>query len=205
MSALGPRYPVCMPQFYARLHALSELAEESSCLAAGQPQLARNLAAVPCIREFQVRSPASIVADRLVEPKDSGTVDMLSALPPEEDLSGTSDVLLAEIESRVSFVGGSRSEYILYFCRQDLPEGMWLMRPAAEARTVAGFSVRQSCKQTGTRSESCSWRWRPTRSGQIRGAVAAWACTAEASSTGWRHRQVSGPFPRLTRRTRLVV
>jgi len=149
--------------------------------------------------------------DRLVEPGGSGTVDMLRALPPAEalfyatgssvvGLSGTSDVLRAEIEARFCFVGGPRAEYIRYFCRTDLPEGMWLMRPFAEARAVAGFSA--ILKKTGTRSASCSLRWRPTRSGPIRGAAAAWACTVAAYSVELWRQQGGGLFPRSTRRTR---
>jgi len=93
-----------------------------------------------------------IIAEKLVEPSDSGVVNMLDVLPPEEadfygseqcvvDRSGTSDILLAGIEQRYAFVGGSREEYLRYLWRPDLPRDMWRLRPASEAKAVAGLSA----------------------------------------------------------------
>eukprot|EP00969_Alexandrium_andersonii_P055608 2450651-Alexandrium_andersonii.AAC.1 len=61
-------------------------------------------------------------ADRIDEPKDSGAIDMLAALPAVDagfyenelvvlDASGKSEVLLREIEDRYNFISGSDVEY----------------------------------------------------------------------------------------------
>ena len=76
---------------------------------------------------------------------------MLDALPPEErefyrdeanvvDWTGKSRALFQEIEEKFA-VGGSHEQYVRYFARSDLPEGMWNFTTAEHVEAVSGFSV----------------------------------------------------------------
>eukprot|EP00974_Lingulodinium_polyedra_P009966 957964-Lingulodinium_polyedra.AAC.1 len=98
------------------------------------------------------RLHVAIQAELLAEPGDACQVPMLDALPPDDrayyeaeenvvDPCGIPDELLAELEERFAFVGGTHEEYVSYFRRPDLPKGMWRFRPAREARATAGFSA----------------------------------------------------------------
>ena len=49
--------------------------------------------------------------------------------------------MIAEIEERYAFVGGTYEQYLLYYHRADLPPGMWRFRPMREARAISGFSA----------------------------------------------------------------
>lgn len=93
-----------------------------------------------------------LIADRIVEPKTDQVVSLLEALPPLEaqfyaeegnciQTCGKSVILQQEIEEQFGFVGGSKTEYIKYFERSDLPAGMWKWIPFEQAKAVAGFSV----------------------------------------------------------------
>ena len=52
-----------------------------------------------------------------------------------------SKVILAELEQQYGFVGGSQSEYVSYFHRDNLPTNMWHWDLWSECRTVTGFST----------------------------------------------------------------
>ena len=91
-----------------------------------------------------------IIASRLIEPASDKVVDMLEALPPAEacfyssenncvDWAGKSTVILHELESQYGFIGGDTNEYIQYFNRDDLPNGMWTWRLFSDCKTFGGF------------------------------------------------------------------
>ena len=93
-----------------------------------------------------------LVAANIDEPDSNYVVDTLEALPADEaqfyssednvvDFTFKSKVILAELEQQYGFVGGSQSEYVSYFHRDNLPTNMWHWDLWSECRTVTGFST----------------------------------------------------------------
>jgi len=91
-------------------------------------------------------------ADAIDEPVTTRTVEMLSALPPEEKLFyeseenvitwfGKSQTLLDDIQRCYGFFGGPEEEWIRYLHRPDVPEDMWVFAPLTEVKAVTGIAA----------------------------------------------------------------
>ena len=92
-----------------------------------------------------------MVADRMVEPKDDGCIDMLAALPAEDaayyaeeqnvvETAGKCSVLFEEIESHYGFIGGELDEFLRYLRRPDVGY-LWEWDLMENVKAVAGVSV----------------------------------------------------------------
>lgn len=92
-----------------------------------------------------------MIADRMVEPSDAQSIDMLAALPPDDaifyadeqnvvDKNGKSQILFEEIEEHYGFVGGSSDEYLKYLRREDV-QHLWSWAPMEEVKAIAGIST----------------------------------------------------------------
>ena len=95
----------------------------------------------------------SMIADRIVEPKNEHYIDMLTALPEEDSLfyskeeyvvekEGKSEILFQEIEAHYGFVGGDKKEYIKYLARPDV-QHLWTWTSMDNVRAIAGISTVQ--------------------------------------------------------------
>ena len=93
----------------------------------------------------------SMVADRMVEPKNEHYIDMLTALPDEDSLfysreeyvvekEGKSETLFQEIEAHYGFVGGEKQEYVKYLSRSDV-QHLWTWAKMEQVKAVAGIST----------------------------------------------------------------
>lgn len=93
----------------------------------------------------------SMLADRIVEPKNEHCIDMLTALPEEDSVfyskeeyvverEGKSEILFREIETHYGFVGGEKSEYIKYLSRPDV-QHLWVWTKMEEVKAIAGIST----------------------------------------------------------------
>ena len=102
------------------------------------------------VRPAGVRQVA-MVAERMVEPKDDGHIDMLEALPAEDaayyaceenvvETAGKSSVLFEEIESHYGFIGGELDEFLRYLRRPDVGY-LWEWDLMTNVKAVAGVSV----------------------------------------------------------------
>ncbi len=92
-----------------------------------------------------------MIADRMVEPTTTSSIDMLSALPEDDriyygqevnlvETSGKSSVLFKEIEEHYGFVGGSQSEYLKYLHRPDV-QHLWNWAKLEDVKAIAGIST----------------------------------------------------------------
>eukprot|EP00438_Fugacium_kawagutii_P028165 Skav233604 [mRNA] locus=scaffold109:47718:52210:+ [translate_table: standard] len=92
-----------------------------------------------------------MLADAMVEPSETGSIDMLEALPLEDrqyyaeeqhvvETSGKSEVLFKEIESHYGFIGGEQSEFLRYLRRPDV-QHLWSWDLMCNIRAVAGVST----------------------------------------------------------------
>eukprot|EP00434_Breviolum_minutum_P028305 symbB.v1.2.025042.t1/scaffold2409.1/size79984/10 len=102
------------------------------------------------VRPAAVRQVA-MVADRMVEPKDDGFIDMLEALPAEDavyyeqesnvvETGGKCSALFEEIESHYGFIGGELEEFLRYLRRPDVTH-LWEWDLMSNIKAVAGVSV----------------------------------------------------------------
>ena len=102
------------------------------------------------VRPAGVRQVA-MVAERMVEPKDDGHIDVLDALPAEDaayyaceenvvETAGKSSVLFEEIESHYGFIGGELDEFLRYLRRPDVGY-LWEWDLMSNVKAVAGVSV----------------------------------------------------------------
>jgi hypothetical protein len=92
----------------------------------------------------------NIVADNIVEPSTTASINMLDALPPEEAAyysngshvvcwKGKSTALFKEIENHYCFIGGSKSEWVRYLRRPDV-QCLWGWLLPEDVEAVAGVS-----------------------------------------------------------------
>ncbi len=92
-----------------------------------------------------------MIADRMVEPKDKGFIDMLQALPAEDaayyareehvvETAGKSSVIFEEVEQHYGFIGGELSEFLAYLRREDVRH-LWSWDLMTNIKAVAGVST----------------------------------------------------------------
>ena len=92
-----------------------------------------------------------LIADLVVEPEDTGFVNMLDVLPPDDavyyacedhvvDREGKCELLFKEIEAQYGFIGGTLQEYIKYLHRPDV-QHLWSWSEMSQIRAVAGVST----------------------------------------------------------------
>ena len=95
----------------------------------------------------------SLLGEALDEPTPfSPTVDLLSALPPDEaffyskeenvvDLNTKSQVLFDQIQKQYGFVSGSYEQYLSYFLRTDIDADLWRWTTGETVKSIAGFAA----------------------------------------------------------------
>ena len=92
-----------------------------------------------------------MIADRMVEPKDDGYIDMLQALPAEDaayyakeehvvETQGKCSVIFKEVEQRYGFIGGELDEFLAYLRRDDVRH-LWQWDLMSNIKAVAGVST----------------------------------------------------------------
>ena len=92
-----------------------------------------------------------MIASRILEPKEAPGVKMLECLPNEDagyyaheqfvvDPVGKSQIIFKELETQFAFVGGSESEYISYWHRDDIGY-LWNWDTLDGVKAFAGFST----------------------------------------------------------------
>ena len=92
-----------------------------------------------------------MIADRMVEPAETRSIDMLEVLPLEDrefyrsednvvDPTGKCEVFFKELETQYGFVGGSEVEYLRYLAREDVKH-LWEWDLMSNVRAVAGIST----------------------------------------------------------------
>ena len=92
-----------------------------------------------------------MIADRMVEPVDKRSIDMLEVLPLEDrdfyrseenvvDSSGKCEAFFKELETQYGFVGGSETEYLRYLAREDV-KYLWEWDLMSNIRAIAGIST----------------------------------------------------------------
>ena len=101
------------------------------------------------VRAQKVRQ-VSMLADKMVEPPVSSSIDMLEVLPEEDskfysceehvvETEGKSEVIFQEIEEHYGFVGGTLEEYLKYLSRPDV-ESLWQWDLTVNIKATAGIS-----------------------------------------------------------------
>lgn len=91
-----------------------------------------------------------MMADRMVEPACTTSIDMLEVLPKEDAIYygaeshvvekfGKSEAIFRQIEERYGFIGGTLEEYIRYLGRDDV-RGLWQWDLSSNIRATAGIS-----------------------------------------------------------------
>ncbi len=92
-----------------------------------------------------------MIADRMVEPAETRSIDMLEVLPLEDrefygseenvvDPNGKCEAFFKELETQYGFVGGSETEYLRYLAREDVRH-LWEWDLMSNVRAVAGIST----------------------------------------------------------------
>ena len=92
-----------------------------------------------------------MIADRIKEPTDFASIDMLEALPAEDaeyysceqhvvEKEGKCEQLFREIEERYSFIGGTKEEYLKYLHREDV-QHLWQWDIMDNIKATAGVST----------------------------------------------------------------
>ena len=61
--------------------------------------------------------------------------------PFDHDVGEVEGVVAVLVQDRFGFVGGSYEEYTAYYCRDDLPPGMWDFVSSADVKAISGFAV----------------------------------------------------------------
>ena len=90
-------------------------------------------------------------ADKIVEPPDAGSIDMLAALPSDDaayyaeernvvEGNGKCEIFFKETEARFGFIGGTEEEYLKYLARPDV-QHLWSWDLMSNIRAVAGISA----------------------------------------------------------------
>jgi len=101
--------------------------------------------------KFSAVKQVPLEAEKIVEPKEKGHIDMLAALPPEDatfyaceenvvDRAGKCELFFKDAEVRFGFVGGSEAEYIKYLSREDV-QHLWEWDLMSNIRAIAGVSA----------------------------------------------------------------
>lgn len=149
----------------ARSLAVGHLLKEAASIARARRSLgltgAQNAAAVASVlkqpvdeagyMKFSGVRQVPMIAERVVEPSNFDSVDMLAALPDEDKLfyenecnvvesAGKSEAIFRETESRYGFIGGTEEEYLKYLGRPGVSH-LWERDLQENIRAVAGVSV----------------------------------------------------------------